>query len=100
MDVEDAVSGLMSLMESDGVSWEKSYNMGAKNAYSIQEIALCVCETVSERSQMQIKCIYENSDGYSNSTLDSSRFYNDFSWQPTISLKSTVRRIMEYEDIT
>lgn len=99
LDITDAVSGIFKLLQSTNTLWHTIYNLGTFKGYSLEELAHCIC-TVSEKEfQLSIKTVYEYSEKYSNSMIDCRRFYQDFLWQPTVSMELSVKKIMKCEVI-
>lgn len=97
LDIEDAVSGLEMLLSRKGNSWKQVYNLGLDEGLTLTQIAYTVRQL----------CPYPNSSVYdvvevvdnaaqSNSTLDSSLFRSEFSWQPNIGLAKSIEKIRTY----
>jgi nucleoside-diphosphate-sugar epimerase len=97
LDVMDAVTGIMTLINTQSDSWSSLYNLGPKDGYSIRDIAGFVCEVAEEFSIGPVTCVFEHSNEYSNSLLDSSKFYDELMWHPSIPMRESIRRIFSYE---
>ena len=50
-----------------------------------------------EFSSDPVICVFEHSNEYSNSLLDSSKFYDELKWHPSVQLRESLRRIFCYE---
>jgi len=97
MDIQDAVSGIMKMIQSNNLMWQSVYNLGVQHGYTIKDIANYVCLITKERYQINVKTEYEYSDDYVNSTIDASNFSKDFIWNPVVSIESSIQKIMDYE---
>jgi nucleoside-diphosphate-sugar epimerase len=97
LDVSDAVSGIMTLVNTPSEFWNPTYNLGPKDGYSLGDIAELVCEVAGEFSGDPVTCVFEYSDEYSNSLLDSRKFYDEFNWRPSVTMRESIRKIFCYE---
>ena len=96
LDIVDAVDGLKKLLASNPKGWKPVYNLGPNRVCTIDEIAEVVIEVGKEYCQSTVHLTIENSDDSVNNTLDSSLFYTDFHWSPTMQLNDSVRNIYRY----
>ena len=77
LDVEDAVSGIAAILATDPGKWEKVYNLGNRDSYTVSDIASAV-KGVLEREGTGDICIEEHEgDEKGSSELDCTLFEKD-----------------------
>lgn len=92
-DVEDAADALIAMLVHEQTEWKPVYNLGGRNAYTLQEIAETVKAVLSGRADVEIT--YTEDDCGFCSGLDAASFYAGFGFEPKRSLEESVRRIAE-----
>ncbi|MBR6159160.1 MAG: NAD(P)-dependent oxidoreductase [Lachnospiraceae bacterium] len=94
-DIEDAVNGILKMPGSDTRRWKPVYNLAGYGAYTLEEIAGIVKETVEKEKDTTVELDIRSSDETGSSETDPSLFCNDFSFVPECSLQTSVSRIAE-----
>ena len=96
-DVEDAVVGLMAMLATDPRRWKRAYNLGGREAYTLEEIAETVKSVLESRGDgRRIGIDYEEDDCGGCSGLDAGAFYGDFDFSPGVPLVRSVGKIAMY----
>lgn len=93
-DVEDAVSGIAVMFDSDEKQWKHVYNLGSRGAYSLVDIAETVNKVICSESGKKIQINLTDGDESGSSELDSSLHADDFGFAPKISLEMSISRIL------
>lgn len=93
MDISDAVSGIIAMLDSDVSKWNPVYNLGTDNAYSLIDIAYTVSEVISEYENILINIETEHNEDVSNSSLCNDLFLSDFGFKAKTTLKQSVVKI-------
>lgn len=95
LDVRDAASGIISIMQSSNLKWQEQYNLGTNKAYSLREIAECSRSTGMKYGYIAPEIIINNNDDsiWQNSSLICDRFFNDFNYKPAYALEDTLENI-------
>lgn len=97
LDVYDACTALISLLEYDSAFWPSVFNIGVKNTYSTLEIANTI-ERVFKDFQKDIIVEMTGSNlSHMSSCLDSSAFCFAIGWKPSKTLEESVRQIIGHE---
>lgn len=94
-DIEDAVNGLIKLVESDIEDLKSVYNLGSRGSVSLAEIAETVKTAIKEKTGKDTKIILEKDDKKGNSEINCKSFYKDFGFEPSVTLKMSTERIIE-----
>lgn len=92
-DVEDAVSGIVSMLESDVKAWKPVYNLGREGAYTLVEIAETVRDVLRETKGIEIEIEVTDGNESGNSGLVCTLHSDDFGYKPQLSLEDSIRRI-------
>lgn len=95
LDVEDAVSGLVLMLNSSTAVWRKVYNLGNASQYSLLEIACEVRNVLAEMNGIEIALQISKDETYSNTSVNADAFYREFGTFPGHSLKASIERICE-----
>lgn len=95
LDIRDAVSGLLVMIQSNPENWDELYNLGTNESYTLEQIANEVCCISTELYKQPIAYDLVMSDNFKNSTLDCSKFYKKYEWCPAYSFNATLQRIFE-----
>lgn len=99
IDLEDVVDGIISLIDNtDPKMWEKVYNLGNLQPYSILEIADTVKKIAPEfvSKEVDIKIIETSETARVNAGMDSSAFYSLTNWKPSKSIEQTVSELFKF----
>jgi len=99
MDVRDATSAILALIESDAEGWNTTYNLGSNTRYSILELAQLVADVVKRSQGMDVKITVDEKEIMLTAGMDSSLFYQTFRWQPRYSIEETVQNIVSYVNV-
>lgn len=94
LDVRDAAEGIVKMAMSNPESWRQKYNLGRMESYTLIEIADSIVRQL-KRYGADVSCMIKEGMDARNSSMDISRFMNDFNWKPKISLYQTIADIIE-----
>ena len=97
MDIGDAVSGIIVLLQPNQIFRHTIYNLGTPNGYSLEDLASRICSIAAKICQLDIHVDFTYLDSNTNTTINCERFYNDFSWRPKISLETSIEKIINCE---
>ena len=95
LDVRDAASAIITMTKSIN-NWYEVYNIGSRNSYTLIEIANTILDVAQERYAKRGSMILEQNNAFQNSSLNCSRFYEDFRWSQKYSIRQSVVDIMDY----
>jgi nucleoside-diphosphate-sugar epimerase len=96
IDVRDAVSGILSLIQTDANKWKTVYNLGSNQRYTIIELADLVAEVAETYCSTPLKIEIERKDIQQDVGMDSSRFYHDMNWRPKYDMIGTIVSLFDY----
>lgn len=94
LDVEDAVYGLSSMLNFESQHWNKVYNLGRHDAYTLKDISEIIAEEFKDIYNRTIVINYQQEQKIMSSAVNADLFMNTFNYRPHISLKESIRRIM------
>ncbi len=97
LDVRDAASGIVALLQTPSNNWESVYNLGYFRSYSITEIAETVEKMARRFNCPEVKISIERTDEGLYAEMNSTLFYTDTSWQPKYDMKAIVSSIFEHQ---
>src|SRR5690606_14490386 len=97
LDVKDAANGIIQLINSENLHWKTTYNLGLNDAQTILEIAELVVAESAYYKLPKVDIHLNKSDATLYALMDSSNFYNDFNWQPYLSIDKIIKRIFEHK---
>ena len=95
-DVEDAVSYLVTMLDSDPEKWKPVYNIGKNETYSLAEIAQVIKETIERSSGKSVEIVELSGDEKTNSGLSTVLFQDEFKPPAPHSLQDSVETICRY----
>lgn len=95
LDIRDAVSGLIALIENSSKNWKNIYNLGTKENYTIIDLANYIANFVNKACEGNVKISLSKSEILQSILLDNSLFCNDFNWQPKFTIEDSIRNIYE-----
>ena len=94
LDVHDAISAIVRLINIPPADWKPVYNLGANINYSLSEIAekvLNISKEFNLNYSYDIKTVIkEDKTAFG---LDCSLFMNQMDWEPSISIDDTIRSV-------
>lgn len=94
LDVEDAVSGIVSLIRLPFRSWRPIYNLGGTEAYTLLDIANMIVDVFREELGINVTLDVLAGESVSNTDVDSSLLTADTGYQQAVSLKASIRKIL------
>ena len=93
-DVEDAVSGIATMLPMDVQIWKPVYNLGRNESYTLLEIAETVKIVLEkEKTGNLVEVVVNEGDETGNTSLSCSRFFKDFNYEAMCSLKYSIYSI-------
>ncbi len=99
--INDAISGLIKLLESDASSWKTIYNLGNDEQLSINAFADLIKKQVEQQLDTTVMINQVNNNTYPSFYLDSSLFREQFDWQPSYSftkmIDELVRSVIDFK---
>lgn len=95
LDVRDAVSGLLAMLDSDPLSWKKVYNLGTEERLSLMQIAEVIAKLSMKKTGRSVSINREEADIQTKIALDCSRFQKDFGWRAKIDFEHALLHILE-----
>lgn len=95
MDIDDAVSGILRLLDTNPIKWKPVYNLGIEQGYTLIEIAELVKRVLKETMDIDTKIKTVSGSESSNSSINPNLFNKDFDFFPAVSLESSIRKISE-----
>lgn len=97
LDIRDAASGIISLLNKDNNDWKTCYNFGSTITYSLMEVIKEV-ELVSEKLKIpKVEINLKKDDKILLAEMNSSLFYKDTGWKPRFNLEATINDIFKYK---
>ena len=94
LDVEDAVSAIIALIDNTDIPWQPAYNVGNAKAYSITEIAESV-KKVFEDTGLNFPGINTAAgEKTGNTAVDYHKISEDTGFKPECALEETIGRIL------
>ena len=95
LDVEDAVKGIINLLEIDFSVWKEVYNLGNARGYTIEEILTCIKAVFESLKRPFPKIIIQEGNGEGTTAVEFQLLYNDTGYIPSIDLEKSVRKIIK-----
>lgn len=93
LDIEDAVEGIVQLIQTNPQRWNNTYNLGPKDAYSIHDIALAV-QRVGALHGLSVNITnVSGPDVDINTEVSASLFSEQFGWETSKSLDDSIELI-------
>ena len=93
LDVEDAVSAIMSVADLSLESWKTVYNIGNGLGYTVEEIYNVVAAMMKNKIEFSEPSIVDGSD-ISSTAVSFERLHEDTGFTPEIDLNESVKRII------
>lgn len=97
IDIEDAVSGILSLLTIPASGWHAVYNLGDTRTYTLKDIAETIVSVFRSEQGKQIEIEVAADDKILNSALDGALLRNHTGFAPGITLEESISRILAYK---
>lgn len=94
LDVEDAVTSIVSLLDYPREKWRHLYNVGSNQGFTVEEIYEMVVSALNERIDIPY-LIIEVGMEKSSTEVSFKRLNQDTGFAPTIDMKESIRRIVD-----
>lgn len=95
LEVRDAAEALIKMVEIDKCEWEKQYNLGNNNSFSLNELIEVIKTTGREYGVHNIEVVYKEDNSNFNNSLTSDLFYQEFNWKPKYYVEEMVKELFE-----
>jgi|SRR5699024_1850195 len=95
LEVRDAAEALIKMLEVDECEWEKQYNLGNNNSFSLKELIEIIKSTGNKYGINNIEVIYKEGNSNFNNLVVSDLFYQEFNWKPKYSVKEMVEELFK-----
>lgn len=93
MDIRDAVSGILMMLNVDYLHWKPIYNLGSEESYSIVEIAYLIANFLLLKTGKRINVLITPQNIYIKRSLNCALFKRDFNFTSKISLYESLYNI-------
>lgn len=97
LDVRDAAVAILKIALSDSSGWRPIYNIGRMEYYTLIDLAEIIVKSVKKTTGIEVKYVVTEGEDIRNSSIDITKFSNDFSWQPEIEINETIEEIIASE---
>jgi len=95
LDVRDAADGLVRIATSKQANWKDVYNLGRVESYTLLEVVGIICKELKDKYGIDTKSSVTDGIDERNSSIDPTRFIEEFKWVPQISLAKTIEDIID-----
>ena len=95
LEVRDAAEALIKMIEIDKCEWEKQYNLGNNNSFSLNKLIEVIKTTGREYGVHNIEVVYKEDNSNFNNSLTSDLFYQEFNWKPKYYVEEMVEELFE-----
>ena len=96
LDVRDAASGLIALLNTPAEIWKPIYNLGAHDRrYNILKLAVLTAEVAEELGFGKVTISVEKREIAQFAGMDSSEFLKDTSWTPRYDMKAIIAKLFD-----
>jgi NAD dependent epimerase/dehydratase family. len=95
LDIEDAVSGLIQIINSPVEQWKNVYNLGGDGGYSLAQIAIVVAAVIKKELNREIGLEIVEDETQLNTTLECSLLRHDTGYRQQVALEASVLRILQ-----
>lgn len=93
LDVEDAVSAIISVTNVEAASWQSIYNVGNNEGHTVEEIFNVVASELKNQIEI-ISPIIETGSDISSTAVSYERLNGDTGFNPVIDLRKSVKKII------
>nr|WP_294465686.1 NAD(P)-dependent oxidoreductase [uncultured Sellimonas sp.] len=95
LDIEDAVNGILSLLDINCSQWKRVYNLGNGKGYTIEEIINCVEKVFKSLDYPFPQINIGEGQGEGNTSVDFKSLCKDTGYTPTVDLCTSILKIVE-----
>lgn len=96
LDVRDAASGLIALLNTPAETWKPIYNLGAHDRrYNILELAALTAEVAEEQGFGKVTISVEKREIAQFAGVDSEEFLKDTCWTPRYDMKAIISKLFD-----
>ena len=95
LDIEDAVNGILSLLNISFSQWERVYNLGNGKGYTVEEIINCVENVFKSLDYPFPQINIEERQEEGNTSVDFKALSKDTGYRPRIDLSTSILKIVE-----
>lgn len=97
MDVRDAVTAIIALINKPAVEWANCYNLGSGIIMSLKDIALTILKTTNDKLNINAKINIVEQQSDLKIGMDSQLFRNFVKWQPQYSLVNIAETLIQHQ---
>lgn len=97
LDVRDAANGISMLLSPPPKDWDLIYNLGNKQSYTLYELAKKIQETALKFNVTPTDVKVVEDDLWTNSSLDCSKFENQFNYKTQFTIENSLEDIFLYQ---
>ena len=99
LDVRDAIEGIIKLLSIPHNTWQKTYNLGSGQTFTINELAETVIKQVEKAGKGKATYQVKSHDSKNlHFGMDSESFFKDTNWRPKYSLTESIQSLIKYFD--
>lgn len=96
LDVRDAASALIEMLNKDSSLWKSVYNLGNHHSCTVLELAEMVKKQADIYTNKSVKLdILEGQHNFNN-LINSELFYSDFNWEPQFNMNKMIEELFDY----
>lgn len=95
LDIEDAVMGILEIIQLPSEKWKKVYNLGGRQEYSLLEIANTIAKVFQEEMGRAIEVKISPGTSTINTALDTTLLSMDTGYQQGVTLEESIRKILK-----
>lgn len=95
LDIEDAVNGIINILDVKTYVWKPVYNLGGNRTYSLLDMAEIIVAIFKKEYGKQLKIEIETDDTKLNTALDCSLLQKDTGYMQQITMEQSVYRIIK-----
>lgn len=97
LDVRDAASAVVRLLDLAPEHWDRAYNLGPPCQTGIIEMAETVCSCVLRYTDKKVRiCVDKNDSPRLNAGMDSRKLYETLNWRPNYTFPDTVEDTVRF----
>lgn len=99
LDVRDAASAIIAMLNADIDSWDTVYNLGNDDYCTVLELAKIVEKVAKEYSISDVKIEVHEGQNDFNNLINSEKFYNEFNWRSHYTMIKMVEELFNYYNL-
>lgn len=97
IDVRDVAKAIVTMIVKQKiVKFERQYNLGVSENYTIEELAFMVKEIAKKDYGRDVEIVREDANIKQDVGMDSSLFMHSFGWEPEKSIEEMIRSLFEF----